>query len=55
VLEKMREAGSSLFFITRSNIVIKSNGHYGHSVVFAQNNAQTVGKTELCDGCWWEF
>jgi hypothetical protein len=49
VLEEMREAGASNFFIARPDIIIESYGNDGHGVVLAKNNAQTVGKCELCD------
>ena len=55
MFEKVREAGSTFSFITRTDVVIEGDGNNGHRVVFAQNNAQTVGKSKLCDGSWCEL
>src|SRR6185295_15737149 len=52
VLEEMGETGSSQLFITRTDVVVQSDGYDRHSMVFAQNNAKTIGKIKLLDGGW---
>jgi hypothetical protein len=50
VLEQMGKTGATFFFVTRANVVIDCYGDNRNRVVFAKNNAKTIGKGELFDG-----
>ena len=52
VLEQVGKAGTSDFFVSRADIVIKRDGHTRNGVVFAQNYAKAVSKIKLLDGGW---
>lgn len=50
VFEEMSETRAAFFFVARANVVVDSYGDNGNGMVFAENYAKTIGKSELFDG-----